>query len=121
MQFTTYSTMQRKIHKTRDQIINKLNQLGIEYSVEDMEVEKEDLSATLIGYKFKSSNLMGCVIPNFNSKRPEFLVFNEKLVEHLLSEGHDEEFIEKNGKVWSHLLKPAQFVEMFRVAHNIKN
>ena len=50
MQFTTYSTMQTKIYKTRDQVINKLNQLGIEYSVEDMEVEKEDLSATLIGY-----------------------------------------------------------------------
>ena len=120
MQFTTSSKMQTKINKTRDQVINKLNKLNVEFHVEDMEIEREDLSDKLTGYKVVSSNLMGCIIPNFNNKKTEFLVFNEKLVQHLISEGHTDEYIEKNGKIWMHILNQKDFVKIFEEAHSFK-
>ena len=111
--------MQAKINKTKDQVVNKLNKLNIEFHVEGMDIEREDLSEKLIGYRVVSLNLMGCIIPNFASKRPEFLIFNEKLVQHLISEGHTDEYIENNGKIWLHLLEQKHFVEVFKQAHSI--
>ena len=111
--------MQTKINKVRDQVVDKLNELGIEFSVEDMEIEKADLSAKLIGYKIVATNLMGCIIPNFHKKRPEYLIFNDKLVSHLMSEGHDDAYIEKHGKIWRHLFRQSDFVEIFKQSHSI--
>jgi hypothetical protein len=111
--------MQTKINKVRDQIVSKLNELGIEFSVEDMDIEKEDLSTKLTGYKIVASNLIGCIVPNFKNKRPEYLIFNDKLVSHLISEGHDDAYIEEHGKIWIHLLKQSNFVEVFKQSHAI--
>ena len=111
--------MQTKINKVRDQVISKLNKLGIEFSVEDMEIEKEDFSAKLTGYKIVANNLLGCIVPNFKNKRAEFLIFNENMTRHLISEGHDDDYIEQHGKIWTHLLKQEHFVEMFKQAHTI--
>lgn len=119
MQSITFSIMQTKINKVRDQVISKLNKLGIEFSVEDMDIEKADLSAKLIGYKIIASNLIGCIVPNFNKKRPEYLIFNDKLVSHLISEGHDDAYIEEHGKIWTHLFKQSDFVEVFKQCHTI--
>ena len=111
--------MQTKINKVRDQVITKLNKLGIEFSVEDMEIEKDDLSSKLTGYKIVATNLMGCIVPNFYKKRAEYLIFNDKLVSHLMSEGHDDSFIEEHGKIWTHLFKQSDFVEVFKQSHTI--
>ena len=119
MQSITSSTMQTKINKVRDQVISKLNELGIEFSVEDMDIEKADLSGKLIGYKIVATNLMGCIVPNFHKKRPEYLIFNEKLVSHLISEGYDDTYIEEHGKIWAHLFKQSDFVEVFKQCHTI--
>jgi len=112
--------MQTKINKVRDQIVSKLNELGIEFSIEDMEIEKADFSAKLTGYKIVATNLMGCIVPNFNKKRPEYLIFNDKLVSHLISEGYDDTYIEEHGKIWTHLFKQSDFVEVFKEAHTFK-
>lgn len=111
--------MQTKINKVRDQVITKLNELGIKFSVENMEVEQEDLSVKLTAYRIVATNLMGCIVPNFGSKRPEYLIFNDKLVSHLISEGYDDAFIEEHGKIWVHLLKQSHFVEVFKQSHSI--
>jgi hypothetical protein len=113
--------MQTKINNTKDKIVNKLNKLNIEFRVEDMEVEKQDLSERLLGYKIVSLNLMGCIVPNFTTKSTEFLIFNEKLAQHLMSEGYTDEDIEKNGKIWFHLLEQNDFVKLFQEANSFKN
>ena len=111
--------MQTKINKVRDQVVTKLNELGIKFSVENMEVEHEDLSIKLTGYRIVAANLMGCIVPNFDSKRPEYLIFNGKLASHLISEGYDDAFIEEHGKIWVHLFKRSHFVEVFKQSHSI--
>jgi hypothetical protein len=111
--------MQTKINKVRDQVVTKLNELGIEFSVEDIEITKDNLSTKLTGYKIVSDNLMGCIVPNFANKRPEYLIFNEKLASHLASEGYDDAHIQKHGKIWIHLFKAFRFVELFKQSHSI--
>jgi hypothetical protein len=112
--------MQSKINKTKDQVVNKLNKLNIEFHVEGMDIEREDLSEKFIGYRVVSLNLMGCIVPNLSNNRPEFLIFNEKLVQHLISEGHTDEYIENNGKIWLHLSKQEDFVKVFEQASQFK-
>ena len=121
MQFIISSAMQTKINKTKDQIVNSLNKLNIEFHVEDMEIEKQDLSERLLGYKIVSLNLMGCIVPNFTTKSTEFLIFNEKLAQHLMSEGYTDEDIENNGKIWFHILNQNDFVKLFQEANSFKN
>lgn len=121
MQFIVSSAMQTKINKTKDQIVNSLNKLNIEFHVEDMEIEKQDLSERLLGYKIVSLNLMGCIVPNFTTKSTEFLIFNEKLAQHLMSEGYTDEDIENNGKIWFHILNQNDFVKLFQEANSFKN
>ena len=111
--------MQTKINKVRDQIITDLNEVGIEFCVEDIEITKDNLSTKLTGYKIISDNLMGCIVPNFANKRPEYLIFNENLASHLASEGYDDAYIQEHGKIWIHLFKRFRFVELFKQSHSI--
>ena len=111
--------MQTKINKARDQVVAELNHVGIEFSIEDMEMENENLSSKVTGYKIVSDNLMGCVVPNFANKSAEYLIFNGKLASHLMSEGYDDAHIQEHGKIWIHLFKGSRFVEFFREAHSI--
>jgi len=121
MRFTTFLKMQTKINKIKDQVVNKLNKLNIEFYVEDMEMKRENSLEKVFGYRIVSSQLFGCIIPNFNKKRTEFLIFNEKLTQHLISEGHTDEEIQKNGKIWLHILKQGDFIKIFEEANSFKN
>lgn len=111
--------MQTKINKVRDQIITDLNEVGIEFSVEDIEITKDNLSKKVTGYRIISDNMMGCIVPNFSNNRAEYLIFNEKLASHLMSEGYDDAHIQEHGKIWIHLLKRFRFVELFKQSHSI--
>lgn len=116
MQSTKSSTMQSKINKIRDSVSKKLNKFSVEFVMSDIEVESEDKKQTVNGCRVVSNEISGCIVPNFNTLRPEFLILNQNMIDHLISEGFSDEEIIKTGKVWVHLKKADDFVKMFAKA-----
>jgi len=112
--------MQTKINKIKEQVSNKLNESNINFSVEDLPITSADEQNKLNGFKFETAQLTACIVPNFNKNRPEFLILNENLIQHLVSEGFDDDFINENGKIWLHLETVDNFIKYFLEAHSIQ-
>jgi len=108
--------MQKKINQVKDSVSEKLSKLGIPFEITESEIENDSNTEKFVAYNFITENVCGCVMPNFNSRKPEFLVLNQNMIEHLESEGLSEEEITENGKIWLHFSRLENFVDCFTIA-----
>jgi hypothetical protein len=104
--------MQAKINKVKATVSQKLKKLKIKFDFSDMEILNEDETVKVLGCKVSTDKLTACIIPNFRKNRVEFLLLNENMIEHLVSEGMSDDEIMKNGKVWTHITSTKSFIDI---------
>lgn len=104
--------MQAKINKVKDTVSKKLDKLEIPFSFSDMEIFNQDSTVKVNGYKVTTDKVTACIIPNFRKSKVEFLILNENMIAHLVSEGMSDDQIMENGKVWTHITTTKNFIDL---------
>ena len=77
-----------------------------------LEIESETEDEKIIGYTIKTSQISASIIPNFRNRKVEFLILNEKMIDHLVQEGFSDEEIMANGRVWFHLKNKSDLLKI---------
>lgn len=106
------SKLQTQLITIKNQVEEALSQKNLRFESAPLEIENETEDEKIIGYSIKTSQISASIIPNFKNRKVEFLVLNEKMIEHLLQEGLSDEEIMANGRVWFHLKKKSDFLKL---------
>jgi len=94
--------MQTKIDKKLTQVKAFLDKNNIDFSQVILPVESEDLKRKVNGYVIETKNSFSMILPNFTSKKAEFVLLNNSVVEHLRSEGMSDDDIMEKQKIWKY-------------------
>lgn len=107
--------MQTKLDNVKEKVEQFLNKKKIKFSVSPCPVEGVD-GQKHTGYNFETDNILGSVIPNYNTNRVEFILLNQNMVNHLVEEGYSDKEISESGKVWIHIEKLSSFKKMLELS-----
>ena len=113
--------MQTKLDNAKAKVETFLIKKNIDFSCTPCEVDSEDGTQKHIGYTFETKNVYGTIIPNYKSKKAEFLVLNQNLMEHLIDEGYTDDQINESGKIWIHFAKLSSFQTLFELSEKVAN
>lgn len=113
--------MQTKLDSVKNKVEQFLNKKNIKFTVVSINVESDDLKQSHNGYTFETDSVVGSVIPNYKKNKVEFLLLNQNLLEHLITEGYTDEEIQESGKIWIHVTKLANFQKVFELAASETN
>lgn len=108
--------MQTKLNKTRDTIVQFLNDNKIDFEISDCPVDSEDEAQHHNGYNLETPNVLASIIPNYNNNKVEFLVLNQNLMMHLVSEGFSDSEISNKGKIWTHIKTLSEFKKLLKAS-----
>ena len=106
------SKLQSQLITIKNQVEKTLSQKNLRFESAPLEIESETEDEKIIGYTIKTSQISASIIPNFRNRKVEFLVLNEKMIEHLLQEGFSDEEIMANGRVWFHLKNKSDLLKI---------
>lgn len=105
--------MQKQIDRVKDKVVQFLQEQNIKFQIDETLLQRDGSDETRTGYKIFTEAFSSFIAWNFKSRKVEFLVLNENLIQHLVSEGMTDEQIMENGKVWIHLKTLASYKKMF--------
>jgi hypothetical protein len=73
-----------------------------------------------LGTEIHTEHLYSIICPNYRKNTVEFLVLNKNQMMNMISQGFSDKEIEQHGKVWIHLEKFADYVNMIQQANDPK-
>jgi hypothetical protein len=106
------SKLQSQLITVKNEVEETLSKKNLRFTSGPVEIENETEDEKIIGYSIKTSQISASIVPNFRNRKVEFLLLNEKMIEHLMQEGFSDEEIMANGRVWFHLKKKSDFLKL---------
>ena len=113
--------MQAKLDLTKSKMEAFFEKKNIEFSCSECPVDSDDKQQSHTGYNFITKGMIGAAIPNYHKNKVEFIILNQNLMEHLVSEGYTDDEINEKGKVWIHITKLSSFQKLFEYSEKIAN
>ena len=97
------SKLQSQLITIKNEVEEPWSKKNLRFTSGPVEIENETEDEKIIGYTITTPQISASIIPNFRNRKVEFLILNEKMINHLVQEGFSDEEIMANGKVWYHL------------------
>ena len=110
--------MQSKLNVKFEQLKSLLNEQSIPFTSEVVKIDSEDSTAEVDAYAIETKNSFSFILPNFLSKKPEFILLNDSLISHLRSKGMTNDEIMSNQKVWKHYANFANYSKTLLTIEN---
>jgi len=105
------STIQTKLNNDKNAVFAALKRKKIRFASDQFVCDSED-GEEGFGFTVVTELITSVIVPDYNKRKVGFLIYNQRMADHLESEGFSSEEIEKKGKVWCVVESRAKFLKI---------